>query len=541
MAETALNRSLSGQRVANYDIKDSIGSGGMAVVYRALQQPLGREVALKVLAPELTRDESVRRRFQLEAQTLAALDHPNILPLFDYGWDGETLYLVMPLVNGGTLKDRLAHGAAPPPVAMRILRDVAEALSHAHRARVIHRDLKPSNVLVHTDGRYLLGDFGLSRGVSPTLELTAHGFTLGTAGYMSPEQAAGEAVDHRADIFSYGVLAYELLTGRQPFLRNSVMETVIASVTDAVPSAAAANPNLPWATDQVLNQILAKRPDERPQTVRQAYRELEAIGLGDTAGVSPAIPTLGTAGHRPVASTPPPPPASRPSQPSPAGGTPALVMLSQLGIERRVPRQAFCSNSHFAACIRTARVVAGAAWPEVVSAMRMPEYLNRDPASTADRATPVEHVSLLEDAMEAVFGSDAPSALREWGRHVYASTPSRRTPMISLPGKKLLSVLRSFANGLDDLRGEPLHAVQAIGDDQYWVAHFGNLHALGRHRSAKSCHFWLGAYEAVLASVGLLNRWRVDEAECGCVTGSYDCVFTIRPATRKLGPLVGTG
>jgi serine/threonine protein kinase len=212
-----LGPDLSGRALGPYEILERIGEGGMAVVYRAVQQSLGREVALKVLSAELGVYDIYVERFRDEARTLARLEHPHILPIYDLGTAEGQLYIATPLVRGGTVRDQLLGPPLPVELAWKYLSQVADALQHAHQVGIIHRDLKPSNMLVHPDGRTVLGDFGVARLGGSHMTLSASGNPVGTPGYMSPEQALGAEVDGRADIYSLAVTAFELLTGGRPF------------------------------------------------------------------------------------------------------------------------------------------------------------------------------------------------------------------------------------------------------------------------------------------------------------------------------------
>jgi serine/threonine protein kinase len=250
-------KDLTGTRVGSYEIVERLGGGGMAVVYRAVQQPLGREVALKALSPELFQDDGFVKRFEAEAKTLAKLDHPNILPI-----DGMA-YLTMPLIRGGTLRDILNRGPMDTLSAWRYLREIGDGLQHAHDAGIVHRDLKPTNVLIHADGRAMLADFGLARGAGQPTHLTTVGLAIGTPGYMAPEQVMGHDVDRRADIYAMGVLTFEMLTGRLPFIGANRMEVAYATVNAPIPSAAKINPLLPDELDVLLGKVLAARSAHR--------------------------------------------------------------------------------------------------------------------------------------------------------------------------------------------------------------------------------------------------------------------------------------
>src|SRR2546430_8132634 len=261
-------KDLTGTRLGQYEIVERLGGGGMAVVYRAVQQPLGREVALKALSSELFQDDGFVKRFETEAKTLAKLDHPNILPIYDFEVLDGNAFLTMPLIRGGTLRDILNRGPLDPLTAWRYLREIGDGLQHAHDAGIVHRDLKPTNVLIHADGRAMLADFGLARGAGQPTHLTTIGLAIGTPGYMAPEQVMGHDVDKRADIYAMGVLTFEMLTGRLPYIGSNRMEVAYATVNAEIPSAVKIKPNPPDELDQLLQKGLAKLPQKRPQTVR---------------------------------------------------------------------------------------------------------------------------------------------------------------------------------------------------------------------------------------------------------------------------------
>src|SRR5260370_36412837 len=218
--------------------------------------------------PNLIADEGFIKRFEQEARTLARLDHPNILPIIDFMVTPSVVFLTMPLVRGGTLRDILDRGPLDGATAWRYLREVGQGLQHAHDAGIIHRDLKPNNVLIHSDGRALLADFGLARSAGQEMHLTDVGFTLGTPGYMAPEQVLGQDLDPRADIYAIGVMTFEMMTGRMPFAGATPVEIAIATVSSPVPSAAAINPVLPDELDQVLAVALAKARARLPAAAR---------------------------------------------------------------------------------------------------------------------------------------------------------------------------------------------------------------------------------------------------------------------------------
>src|SRR5947209_7119880 len=301
-------KDLTGTRIGSYEIVERLGGGGMAVVYRAVQQPLGREVALKALSPELFQDDGFVKRFEAEAKTLAKLDHPNILPIYDFELAEGMAYLTMPLIRGGTLRDILNRGPLDTVSAWRYLREIGDGLQHAHDAGIVHRDLKPTNVLIHSDGRAMLADFGLARGAGQPTHLTTVGLAIGTPGYMAPEQVMGHDVDRRADIYAMGVLTFEMLTGRLPYMGANRMEVAYATVNSPIPSAVGINPNLPDELDQLLSRVLAKDPNERPQSVRDLLGQMAKLPQrrpgASVIAMAPPMPAAAIASAAVVAAAP---------------------------------------------------------------------------------------------------------------------------------------------------------------------------------------------------------------------------------------------
>ena len=241
-----------------------IGAGGMGEIYRAEDVKLGRPVAVKLLAARFADDEASRARFTREALAAARLSgHPNIVTIYDVGeWDGRP-FIVMEYLAGGTVADRIGPGGVTPDEALAWLRETAEALDTAHRRGVVHRDVKPANLLLDADGHVHVSDFGIARVVDETTSgLTIAGSIVGTAGYLSPEQARGERVTSASDRYALGVVAFELLTGTRPFQRESDTAEAAAHVSDPVPRASERS-RVPPAVDDVLARALAKGPEER--------------------------------------------------------------------------------------------------------------------------------------------------------------------------------------------------------------------------------------------------------------------------------------
>jgi serine/threonine protein kinase/tetratricopeptide (TPR) repeat protein len=279
-----------------YEIVELIGEGGMATVYRARQLRLERDVAVKVMLPELATDRTFRERFELEAQAIANLRHPNILTVHDYGEsDDGQLYLVVEYVHGGALRDRLSSppsvppegGEASPPVggtegglslqeAVEITAQVADALDYAHRQGVIHRDVKPNNILLTREGRPLLADFGLVKPIQGDRRLTASGVMLGTPDYVAPEQARSLEIDGRADIYSLGVMLFEMLTGQHPYTGETPISVIIKHISDPMPRPSSLNPEISPTLDEIVATATAKSPDERYQRAGDMARALRA-------------------------------------------------------------------------------------------------------------------------------------------------------------------------------------------------------------------------------------------------------------------------
>lgn len=279
-----------GSRLGPYEILGAIGAGGMGEVFKAKDTRLGRSVAIKVLPALARQDPERRQRFEREARAVAALNHPNICALFDIGHEGDVDYLVMELVEGESLADRLARGPLPIDQALRYAAELASALDRAHRQAIIHRDLKPGNIILTKSGAKLL-DFGLAKlrpavggadaeTVMPTQlsDRTAAGTILGTLQYMSPEQLEGADADARSDIFAFGAVLFEMVTGKKAFDGKSQASVISAIMSSAAPSISAVQPLAPASLDRIVSTCLAKDPDDRWQTAADLGRELRWIG-----------------------------------------------------------------------------------------------------------------------------------------------------------------------------------------------------------------------------------------------------------------------
>jgi len=290
---------LTGKKLGLYEIVAPLGEGGMAAVYRAYQPSMNRHVALKILPQHFASDPQFTGRFQQEAKVLAKLQHPHILPIFDFGQANGYTYIVMPLVESGTLTDLLESGPLSLKQIRALIWQIGEALDYAHARGLIHRDVKPSNVLVDGRGNSMLTDFGLAKIVEGSAKFTETGGLLGTPAYMSPEQGRGLPLDGRSDIYSLGVILYEMATGRQPFDAETPIAIVFKHIQDPLPPPRDLNPNLPEAVEAVILKALAKDPADRYQTAREMVEALQAAipdTLPNIAKVTqPAPPSAPTA------------------------------------------------------------------------------------------------------------------------------------------------------------------------------------------------------------------------------------------------------
>lgn len=266
---------LIGKMLGNYRILETLGQGGMARVYKAYQENLGRDVTIKVLPPWYAADRSFVERFNLEARLVARLSHPNIVTVHDANEQNGHLYIVMQLVDGGTLKhrmDKLQRGrrVMDPAEVVSVFGQLADALAYAHENGIIHRDIKPVNVLMDRSGRPILSDFGIAKVLASTQDnLTRPGAGVGTPEYMSPEQCQGGDVDGRADIYAMGVMLFEAQTGRAPFRGNNYPALAHSHIYEPPPLPRSINPNIPAAIEQIILKALQKAAHQRFQTARE--------------------------------------------------------------------------------------------------------------------------------------------------------------------------------------------------------------------------------------------------------------------------------
>src|SRR5271154_1770491 len=281
-----------GTKLGPYEIKSQVGAGGMGEVYRARDTRLGRDVALKILPESFSRDSDRLRRFEQETQAVAALNHPNIVAIYDVGPFESAPFLVSELLEGESLRAVINRGPIPQRKVIEYAVQVANGLAAAHDKGIVHRDLKPENLFVCRDGRVKILDFGLAKlagkggepdGATMTSSHTAAGVVMGTASYMSPEQVRGEAVDARTDMFAFGAVLYEMLSGKRAFQRDTPPETMTAILREDIPEITDVQPPIPPALDRIVRRCLEKSPDHRFQSAKDLAFGLESLSQISTS------------------------------------------------------------------------------------------------------------------------------------------------------------------------------------------------------------------------------------------------------------------
>ncbi|MDM8527706.1 serine/threonine protein kinase [Anaerolineales bacterium HSG24] len=337
---------LIGSKLGPYEIREKVGQGGMAQVFKAYHPDLDRFVAVKVLSPSLAEHPDFSERFQREAHSVAKLNHPNILQVYDAGIENNYNYIVMRYVENSTTLSEMIKSEVRMDQLINYVAQVADALNYAHQQGIIHRDIKPGNVLI--DGKWaLLADFGLVKMTEGSSELTSTGLTMGTPAYMSPEQAAGKQVDHRTDIYALGIILYKMLTGTVPHHAPTPLAIAIKRSTEPIPPLRDKNSNIPPDLERVILKALAIKPENRYSSAAQFATELQSVELADPEGTTINLDTrtnimtektaVSVAGDATIASQIPVE-GSPPSQTSQnsnlhlmIGGVVALLVLFALG------------------------------------------------------------------------------------------------------------------------------------------------------------------------------------------------------------------
>jgi eukaryotic-like serine/threonine-protein kinase len=275
-----------------YAVIERVGTGGMAEVYRARDDLLGREVAIKVLHDRYSRDRAFVERFRREAQSAANLNHPNIVALYDYGADGDTYFIVMEFIEGRSLSDIIAgEGPLLPERAADIASDVARALDKAHSNGLVHRDVKPGNIMITDTGQTKVTDFGIARALSGDGDqtMTQTGMVIGTAAYLSPEQAQGNTIDARSDVYSLGIVLFEMLTGQPPFTGETPLAIAYKHVRENPEPPSRVNSDVPAGLDAITMKALAKNPDNRYSSATEMQEDLQRFSNGQRVHATPLL------------------------------------------------------------------------------------------------------------------------------------------------------------------------------------------------------------------------------------------------------------
>lgn len=269
---------MSVSQIGRYEVERELTQGGMGIIFLARDPYIQRQVVVKVLMYSRTLDDVYREFFQREAEVIATLEHPAIVPIYDFGWHGKQPYIVMRYMSEGSLDDRLAKGEIKLTEMAHILKRVADALDAAHARNIIHRDVKPSNILFDSVGEAFLSDFGIAK--SKPITDDEGEWLVGTPAYMSPEQVKGEAVDGRSDVYAMGVVLYRLLTGQHPFSSDSTTALINAHVDLPIPDVRQVKANIPAAWQEVVAKAMAKDPHDRYPTAGDFARDVNEVTSG---------------------------------------------------------------------------------------------------------------------------------------------------------------------------------------------------------------------------------------------------------------------
>ena len=272
-------------KIGRYEIKSELGRGGMATVYRAFDPSFDREVAIKVLPREMMHDPQFRVRFEREIKMVAGLEHPSIVPVYDVGDEDGQPYFVMRYMMGGSLSGLIEKGKLSIQDTARVVERIAQGLAYAHKKGIVHRDLKPDNILFDNNGDPFISDFGIAKLAESTSNLTGSG-VIGTPAYMSPEQAQGNEIDGRSDVYGLGVIVFQMLSGHQPYDADTPMGVVVKHITEPVPDILKTTPGLPHEVDDVIKSSMAKDRNKRYPTAIELAKALNLIAFGHEGNIT---------------------------------------------------------------------------------------------------------------------------------------------------------------------------------------------------------------------------------------------------------------
>lgn len=478
-----------GTTVLQYQLLEKLGSGGMGDVYKAQDTRLNRFVAIKVLPAKMSSDPERRRRFVQEAQAASALNHPNIITIYDIVSEGDAQFMVMEFVSGATLHDSITAAGLPVPQVLQYGAQMADALAAAHAAGIVHRDLKPSNVMITKSGLVKILDFGLAKltDLNPSGEntdlgpLTQEGAILGTVSYMSPEQAEGKPVDARSDIFSFGSVLYEMVSGRRAFDGGSSISTLSSVLRDDVKPFADVAPDTPPLLEAIISRCLAKDPNSRWQSMKEIEkaltslkRTLDASGFDDATVRAPLGPPASSpSALTATVTTRPAPPATPPAPPISAAPTanvpPAIPIAVPPAAVAQPPASPAKSNLGLALGLLAVMLLAiGAAggwwwWTNRPRPTQQPvvETATSAPATAAPAPAPAEIPPLAPVPSEPAPAADAPLDNNSILALVQANTPASEIV------KKIRSSKTNFVTTRDEVAklkqaGVPASVIQAM-------------------------------------------------------------------------------
>jgi hypothetical protein len=531
---------LSGTALNGYRLGDRLGWTSHTAVYQARRH--GAEWAVKVFDARLAPDAALSERLRGDAAVLAGAGLPDVVPIEEAGRSGRLTFAASPLVQAPSLRELMDRGPIDNERAWSILARLADALDGAHDRGIVCRALRPDHVLVDGEDVYL-AEFAAASARVGQLALASPDYRLSEPQYLAPEQVKGREPDRRTDVYALAVLVFELLTSTRMRTAGAAADVLGASLTGEPPSAREREPSLPRGIDEVLGRGLARSPEERHGSAWDLLDDLVAVP--DDASVHVVAGTAPVSGPpaRAPGAVPLPVPVA-PWSEAPRGEQPADSMvgvLGKMGLPVLRAHHDVMLNAYFAALVQSARRACQERWPAVAAASGLHQYAEDDPADDANRSAPVSAASRLAEGIEAVFGLEAMEVLGGWGRETTDSwikrtqqlqegevTYMKPIRLRTTPEKKVEDALYVFTRNLDRVRGERLTAWKRLDKRQFWVVHYDNLTAIGRRRPARSCAFWTASLVQALRWAECANDWMVDEAECGCVTGTYDCVFTIR-------------